>query len=94
MVVALLTTCILSACGSIPNSSSPQPITAFQREAPTNAVPVPQSDMDPESLVRAYLKATADPEEGHRAARKFLTPAASEQWDDRGDMLVVDEVNV
>ncbi|MBD1318695.1 MtrAB system accessory protein LpqB [Gordonia hankookensis] len=94
LVVALLTTCILSACGSIPNSSSPQPITAFQREAPTNAVPVPQSDMDPESLVRAYLKATADPEEGHRAARKFLTPAASEQWDDRGDMLVVDEVNV
>ncbi|MFW0784093.1 MtrAB system accessory lipoprotein LpqB [Gordonia sp. CPCC 206044] len=90
LVVALLA----AACGSIPDSSSPQPITSFARQAPTNAVPVPQPDMDPESLVRAFLKATADPDAGHGAARRFLTSASSEQWDDRGDMLVVDEINV
>lgn len=86
--------CVLSACGSIPSSSSPQPITAFERQGPTNVVPVPQADMDPESLVRAFLKATADPEAGHSAAREFLTTTSSEQWDDRGDMLIIDEVNI
>ncbi|MDL9945003.1 MtrAB system accessory lipoprotein LpqB [Gordonia sp. ABSL11-1] len=93
-VVLVVLVGVLAACGSIPNSSSPQPITAFARQGPTNAVPVPQRDMDPESLVRAFLKATADPDGGHRAARNFLTTSASEQWDDRGDMLVVDEINV
>ncbi|MAU84376.1 MAG: hypothetical protein CME34_21435 [Gordonia sp.] len=92
MMLALL--CGLSACGSIPSSSSPQPITAFERQGPTNAVPVPQADMDPESLVRAFLKATADPDSGHEAARKFLTTTSSEQWDDRGDMLIIDEINI
>nr|WP_232017226.1 MtrAB system accessory lipoprotein LpqB [Gordonia insulae] len=94
MPIALVLACLLAACGSIPNNSSPQPITAFARQGPTNAVPVPQRDMDPEALVRAFLKATADPDAGHGAARNFLTTASSEQWDDRGDMLVVDEINV
>ncbi|MEE4021647.1 MtrAB system accessory lipoprotein LpqB [Gordonia sp. PKS22-38] len=92
MLLAML--CVLSACGSIPTSSSPQPITAFERQGPTNEVPEPQADMDPESLVRSFLQATADPDSGHEAARKFLTTAASEQWDDRGDMLIVDEINI
>ncbi|GAC66740.1 MtrAB system accessory lipoprotein LpqB [Gordonia soli] len=94
-VLALAITCLMvAACGSIPTNSSPQPITSFERKGPTNAVPVPQSDMDPESLVRAFLKATADPAGGHRAARSFLTPTASSRWDDRGDTLVLDDINV
>lgn len=93
-VVVALVALALAACSSIPDSSSPQPITAFARTGPTNAIPTPQADMDPESLVRAFLKATADPDSGHRAARNFLTNASSEQWDDRGDMVVVDEINV
>ncbi|MGW6036645.1 MtrAB system accessory lipoprotein LpqB [Gordonia terrae] len=89
-VAALL---VVSACGAIPNDSSPQPIKSFEREGATNAVPVPQADMDPEALVRAFLKSTVDPDSAHRAARAFLTPVASQQWDDRGDALIVDEIN-
>ncbi|GAB93417.1 lipoprotein LpqB [Gordonia rhizosphera NBRC 16068] len=91
LVVAAVT---MSACGSIPDDSSPQPITSFAHEGPTRAIPEPHAGMEPEALVRAFLKATADPASGHEAARKFLTTSSSEQWDDRGDMVVVDEISV
>nr|WP_238422614.1 MtrAB system accessory lipoprotein LpqB [Gordonia sp. 'Campus'] len=90
MMAALLA---LTACGAIPNDSSPQPIKSFERQGATNAVPVPQADMDPEALVRAFLKSTVDPDSSHGAARAFLTPVASQQWDDRGDALIMDEIN-
>lgn len=93
-LTALLAVVAVGGCSSIPTDSSPQPITAFARQGPTNAIPTPEADMDPESLVRSFLKATADPDSGHRAARNFLTAASSDQWDDRGDMVVVDEINV
>lgn len=93
LAVVLAVLGFVTACGGVPNSSSPQPITSFKREAPTNAVPVPQSDMDPEALVRAFLKATSDPADGHAAARRFLTRTASPQWDERGDTMILDEIN-
>ncbi|MEO9329845.1 MtrAB system accessory lipoprotein LpqB [Gordonia sp. B21] len=91
MLAALL---VIAGCGSIPDDSSPQPIKSFQREGATNAAPVPQADMDPEALVRAFLKSTVDPDSGHDAARAFLTPVASQQWDDRGDALILDEISI
>ncbi|MFT4043012.1 MAG: LpqB family beta-propeller domain-containing protein [Gordonia sp. (in: high G+C Gram-positive bacteria)] len=84
---------LVAACGGVPDHSSPQPITSFKRAAPNDAVPAPQSDMDPEALVRAFLKATADPEEGHAAARRFLTRTSSQQWDERGDAIILDQIN-
>lgn len=93
-VLTVMLALVLAGCGAIPNNSSPQPIRAFQRENPPNAVPVPQADMDSEALVRAFVKATANPRGNYRSARKFLTRSASEQWDSSGDMVVVDEVNV
>ncbi|WP_442903977.1 MtrAB system accessory lipoprotein LpqB [Gordonia sp. w5E2] len=84
---------VLAACGGVPDNSSPQPIESFKREGPTNAVPVPQSDMDPEALVRAFLEATASPTDGHAAARRFLTAPSAQQWDERGDAIILDEIN-
>ena len=92
--IILVLTGVLAGCGSIPNSSSPQPITSFNRQGPMNPVPVPSADMDPEALVRAFLKATSDPQQAHRAARNFLTPTSAQQWDDRGDMVILDEINI
>lgn len=93
-VLLTVLTVVVGGCGAIPNNSSPQPIRAFQRENPPDAVPVPQADMDSEALVRAFVKATANPRGNYRSARKFLTRSASAQWDSSGDMVVVDEVNV
>ncbi|MFT4126422.1 MAG: LpqB family beta-propeller domain-containing protein [Gordonia sp. (in: high G+C Gram-positive bacteria)] len=84
---------VLGACGGIPNSSAPQPVSSFVRNGPSNGVPVPRPDMDPEALVRAFLKATASSTNGHAAARRFLSPAASASWDESGEALILDEIN-
>jgi hypothetical protein len=48
--------------------------------------------MDPDDVLREFLKATADPANRHLAARQFLTEAASKAWDDQGSALLVDNV--
>lgn len=88
------TVALLTGCASIPTGSAPQPVQTFNRQAPTSALPTPESDMDPESLARAFLRAGADPSDAHAHARAFLTDAAAKQWDDRGDTLILDEVSV
>lgn len=85
---------VLSGCVDIPDSSSPQPIEAFDRQRPTNLVPSPRKGDDPEAVARSFLKAMSDPSAGHRAARKFLTASASEGWDDHGDMTVIRNVSI
>jgi hypothetical protein len=48
--------------------------------------------MDPDVLLREFLKATADPANRHLAARQFLTESASQAWDDAGSALLIDNV--
>lgn len=85
---------LLSACVSIPNNSSPQPLGSLERRQPTTNVPTPAPGMDPEALVRSFLKASAQPGSDHLAARQFLTKEASDSWDDQGGALLLDEINV
>ncbi|GAA1479975.1 MtrAB system accessory lipoprotein LpqB [Gordonia sinesedis] len=92
-MLCLLLATLLAGCGGIPNNSSPQPLNSFERQGPTEAVPSPQADMDPEALVRAFLKAAAAPANAHVAARRFLTPSSARQWDERGDTIVLDAIN-
>jgi len=48
--------------------------------------------MDPDQLLREFLKATSDPANRHLAARQFLTQSASDAWDDQGSALLIDQV--
>jgi hypothetical protein len=48
--------------------------------------------MDPDVILREFLKATADPANRHLAARQFLTQSASNAWDDAGSALLIDHV--
>jgi hypothetical protein len=48
--------------------------------------------MDPDDVLREFLKATADPAKRHLAARQFLTESASKEWDDQGSALLIDKV--
>ncbi|PYE14278.1 sporulation and spore germination protein [Williamsia limnetica] len=94
MLTGLLAMAMLSACVSIPNNSSPQPLGSLERHQPTRNVPTPRPGMDPEILVRDFLKASVQPGSGHLAARQFLTQDASNSWDDQGGALLLDEINV
>ncbi|MGE2836486.1 MtrAB system accessory lipoprotein LpqB [Mycobacterium sp. SMC-4] len=81
----------LSGCAGVPSSSSPQAIGTVERPAPPS-LPKPTPGMDPDVLLREFLKATADPSNRHLAARQFLTESASRGWDDAGSALLIDNV--
>ncbi|MBS1696559.1 MAG: MtrAB system accessory protein LpqB [Actinobacteria bacterium] len=94
-VVTLLWAVVFAAtlvgCAGVPNSSAPQAIGTVERPAPPS-LPTPSPGMDPDVLLREFLKATADPANRHLAARQFLTESASNAWDDAGSALLVDRV--
>ena len=93
IVVACLAvlTVVLAGCAGVPSSSSPQAIGTVGRPAPPS-LPKPTPGMDPDILLREFLKATADPANRHLAARQFLTESASSGWDDAGSALLIDNV--
>ncbi|WP_428342005.1 MtrAB system accessory lipoprotein LpqB [Mycobacterium sp.] len=82
---------VLTGCAGVPNGSAPQAIGTVERPAPAN-LPKPTPGMDPDVLLREFLKATADPANRHLAARQFLTQSASNAWDDAGSALLIDHV--
>ena len=81
----------LTGCAGVPSSSAPQAIGTVDRPAPPS-LPTPTPGMDPDLLLREFLKATADPANRHLAARQFLTQSASAGWDDAGSALLIDRV--
>ncbi len=82
---------LLAGCAGVPSSSAPQAIGTVDRPAPPS-LPKPTPGMDPDTLLREFLKATADPANRHLAARQFLTESASNGWDDAGGSLLIDNV--
>jgi hypothetical protein len=80
-----------SGCAGVPSSSAPQAIGTVERSAP-QSLPKPTPGMEPDLLLREFLKATADPANRHLAARQFLTESASSSWDDAGSALLIDRV--
>lgn len=93
VLAALVAVCgwVLTGCAGVPNSSAPQAIGTVDRPAPPS-LPKPTPGMDPDVLLREFLKATADPANRHLAARQFLTEAASANWDDAGGAVLIDRV--
>lgn len=87
----LLLTVTLAGCAGVPSSSAPQAIGTVDRPAPPS-LPTPTPGMDPDVLLREFLKATADPANRHLAARQFLTESASGEWDDAGSATLIDRV--
>src|SRR6195952_1463818 len=81
----------LAGCAGVPSSSAPQALGTMDRPPPPS-LPSPTPAMDPDILLREFLKATADPASRHLAARQFLTDSASKGWDDAGKSLLIDNV--
>jgi hypothetical protein len=82
---------VLTGCAGVPSSSAPQAIGTVERPAPPS-LPKPTPGMDPDVLLREFLKATGDPANRHLAARQFLTESGSREWDDAGSALLIDNV--
>ena len=91
LAAAVMLVFVLAGCAGVPSSSSPQAIGTVDRPAPPS-LPKPTPGMDPDVLLREFLKATADPANRHLAARQFLTESGSREWDDAGSALLIDNV--
>src|SRR5262249_25207911 len=89
--VLLAVALVGSGCAGVPSSSAPQAIGTVERSA-APSLPKPNPGMDPDVLLREFLKATADPANPHLAGRQFLTDSASSGWDDAGGSLLIDNV--
>jgi hypothetical protein len=87
----LIAMLVLAGCAGVPSSSAPQAIGTVERPAPPS-LPKPTPGMDPDVLLREFLKATSDPANRHLAARQFLTESASKAWDDAGSAVLIDNV--
>src|SRR6201981_2918410 len=91
LIGMLFSAVLLAGCAGIPSSSAPQAIGPVDRPAPSN-LPKPTPGMDPDVLLREFLKATSDSANRHLAARQFLTESASRGWDDAGSARLIDNV--
>jgi len=91
LVALIALVALLAGCAGVPDSSAPQAIGTVERPEPER-LPEPNTGMNPDQLLREFLKATADPADRHRAARQFLTESAAKDWDDGGSALLIDKV--
>ncbi|BBY98434.1 MtrAB system accessory lipoprotein LpqB [Mycolicibacterium fallax] len=91
LLTAVVLVVTAAGCAGVPSTSAPQAIGTVETPAP-RSLPKPTPGMDPDMLLREFLKATADPSNRHLAARQFLTENASNGWDDAGSALLIDQV--
>lgn len=91
LAVATVLAVAAAGCAGVPSSSAPQAIGTVDLPPPPS-LPTPTPGMEPDVLLREFLKATADPANRHLAARQFLTESASRGWDDAGSALLIDRV--
>ncbi|WP_459547724.1 MtrAB system accessory lipoprotein LpqB [Nocardia sp. X0981] len=89
-VVALVA---VGGCANLPDSSQPQALGTIEQEPEAEGPPPPTEGRDPDLLLGDFLKATADPADGHLAARQYMTPAASTQWNDTESSVIVERAD-
>ncbi|MGL4306928.1 MAG: MtrAB system accessory lipoprotein LpqB [Mycobacteriaceae bacterium] len=85
---------LLAGCATVPNDTKPRAIGTFDRAPVSTTVPVPKPGMEPELLVRDFLKASANPSNRHVAARQFLSDTAAKNWDDATSTTIIDKVDL
>ncbi|WP_280424254.1 MtrAB system accessory lipoprotein LpqB [Nocardia carnea] len=92
-VVAVAGMMVVAGCANLPDSSQPQALGTINQEPTAEGPPSPMPGRDPDLLLRDFLQATADPTDGHLAARQYMTPAASTQWNDEESHVIVERAD-
>lgn len=88
---AVLAGGLLAGCAAIPESSPIEvvgPRVSDTQEAPVAA---PRDGLDPLSVVRAFIEASASQANRRAAARAYLTEQAKATWNDSAPMVVIDD---
>ncbi|HEY3258892.1 MAG TPA: LpqB family beta-propeller domain-containing protein [Pseudonocardiaceae bacterium] len=76
-------------CAAIPESSPVEVVGPQVSETSEAPVPPPPAGLDPLSVVRGFIEASASQANRHAAARAYLTDQAKASWNDTGPVVVL-----
>ncbi|MBB5955175.1 hypothetical protein FHS29_001745 [Saccharothrix tamanrassetensis] len=90
LVAVLAGVLAVAGCAAIPTQTSPIPVNPSAGSATEAAAPKPAKGIDPLSLVREFVNASANPEGDYAAAKAYLTEDAKKTWDTKAAPTVID----
>ncbi|WP_157163031.1 LpqB family beta-propeller domain-containing protein [Actinoalloteichus spitiensis] len=95
VVVLLAGACLLAGgCVAIPESSTATVAQRMDDGSPGGDVQAPDPELDAPELARAFVQASARPDDDHAEARAYLTDEAQRQWDTESRITLVDELQL
>lgn len=86
----LLALLLATGCAAIPTETSPIAINPTAGKPTQPAAPEPARDIDPLTLVREFVNATANPEGDYAAAKAYLTEEARKTWNTKGTPTIIE----
>ncbi|MEV8437253.1 LpqB family beta-propeller domain-containing protein [Actinosynnema sp. NPDC051121] len=90
LLAVLLTVLVAAGCAAIPTETSPIAVNPSAGNASEAAAPKPVKDIDPLTLVREFVNASANPEGDYAAAKAYLTEDAKKAWNTKGTPTIID----
>ena len=90
LLAVLLTVLVAAGCAAIPTETSPIAVNPSAGNASQAAAPQPVRDIDPLTLVREFVNASANPEGDYAAAKAYLTDNAKKAWNTKGAPTIID----
>ena len=90
LLVVLLAVLVAAGCAAIPTETSPIAVNPSAGNASEAAAPEPIADIDPLTLVREFVNASANPEGDYAAAKAYLTEDAKKSWNTKGTPTIID----
>ncbi|WP_158850041.1 LpqB family beta-propeller domain-containing protein [Saccharothrix deserti] len=90
LLVVLLAVCVSAGCAAIPTQTQPIPVNPSAGNVSEPAAPQPIRDIEPLTLVREFVNASANPEGDYAAAKAYMTDAAKKAWDTKGTPTIID----
>lgn len=89
VLLVLAALLLLAGCASVPSNSPARAVPAAGEATPSSPHSGPEPDASPLSLVRSYVKASANPHDDHAAARSYLAPGAAKSWNANKRIMVI-----
>ncbi|MFE2753541.1 LpqB family beta-propeller domain-containing protein [Actinosynnema sp. NPDC059335] len=90
LLAVLLAVLVAAGCAAIPTETSPIAVNPSVGNATRAAAPEPVRDIDPLTLVREFVNASANPEGDYAAAKAYLTEDAKKAWNTKGTPTIID----
>lgn len=90
LLAVLLAVLVAAGCAAIPTETSPIAVNPSVGNASEAAAPKPINDIDPLTLVREFVNASANPEGDYAAAKAYLTEDAKKAWNTKGTPTIID----